>query len=785
MNAIWIAVVLDSRAVSPHPNYSKDPVGTTTAGQVAATVIGGAWARAAQRVRGHDVDTPLLEEVSGTFVASRLDESAEALLRRVETGRVESASQAAALTVIAVSALTERDRYTDSFRALELAMQIADEEATAEAKLAKVLLATQYVLRLRDYGREYIAVASRAARLLSEVQESLDQIPQFPTSMAYRTSYQEVLLRIVKSLRASLASHFGFGANDARAAAGLPSRLELIAESDPRPLSEYFSSTSSEYSRAIESAYKDRFGSRSVTFGAISPDLFHPLLRLELSGHALVYEARKDLAVFRLVMAPRDDVDVADALRLLRHAGADPDLALALRRFREEGPLAELGRDARSILVNRAEASSMRVVEVRVLGAAADVLSASEASTALDFVLASLSANGPADVPIAAKVDVLRREIGWAAALSLAIVCGRSTEVAGRLLREFQSVELGDALVDQSLGRVASQLEASRLDPSVADSFRRLIASGEGLGSSIRSGLESAFGESLVQPARRGLLDEAIMFANKTLRGDSLGSGVGRVSPYLESELERIQQEAHDGVFARGGPDIGELAALLAFAPGNGSLRDRLFEFLVDTVIPRSYKARALERLGNRVQGGELSVKLLRGPRWISVLDTVVGDAFLDGISIEPFPEGLRFLAVTGVLPSEEVLRVLREWAASDSGSAREEAALSAPFVHDVDPIELISLLLVLSSDRDPRVRGRAGVALLGMRASAQSLIAAMDRRVDELLQEDGLLVPIQLCYALESSSSASVYRDRLRSLAAEHVAFRVREVAERALVRE
>jgi hypothetical protein len=622
--------------------------------------------------------------------------------------------------------------------------------ATAAAPADKLVMAAllqQRSLRLRDSGRPHAESSIEALRLLDDI--ALHACPEFKLSPGVSASYTDTLARIVTALRQAAWSLLPLSEYEEEPTLGIvPNWQDRVREPVAEQLLRVDRTRAATYANFLEGIYSQMFRSQAWTLGGrAEPDLFPAVLALELLGHVRVYQARKELALMRLVQAEArlESVALGDALRLLRHSGAMTELDLAVERLRAAGPLSALSEDARQILLQRRERRLLRTVELRVLRAAAELMTEGEASGALEVVLNVITAGGPLDIPGQWQLEVIRLEAAWLTAAALANAAGEPGRVAELLLDAVLAPTPPDELWDRSIGRALRQLDWENVPEGATVSWGRWLRDGADSMPVTAEVVEALSGAR--PPERYGPvsnLDDVAKRLNASIRGEPLEPGVATDAASMTRQaLSRIRESAAGGAYSFGGGVAADVAVALIVQADVGSLWADLAEFLTDGAVHWDDRSAAFERLAwERPPLPAAVAERFRRDAPKLVLAPAPID--LSGKGFVPYPAALRFLACCELINEFDAFEFIARLAGSAEPSAREQAARTVAAVAAVRADTwLLALATQLSHDAEVAVKAHAGRALALLASARVELQAVASTRLVELLGEDGVLVPL------------------------------------------
>ncbi|MFE7974765.1 hypothetical protein [Streptomyces shenzhenensis] len=776
MNLAWIAAVLQPHTVAIHPNFSDEEYSQEPVGQLAALLIGGDWAR---RVTPNDIAVSYAEALLHPETVS---EGAEGLIREAFSGHGEDMARSVALLLLASFATAEMEEYDkcDAF----LTRMIDMTDSTASGRLARAALTQQRALRRRDAGSEYIRDVFDAASLLESLEPA--QFPPFVVGPGSNSTPGRALESIIYALKRSTWSLTPHGYDTKRPFESFPSRMNRLK----MPLSERILRISADrasvYSRHVRDGFTEHF-TNSTVIGRSAPDLFHQTLAVELLGHGDVYQARRELATLRLVQYA-EGASVSNlhvSIRLLRQAGATKELNSALEHIRAAGPISALSRDARQIILRRSTTQRLRVPELAVLKAAAEMMAPSEADNALEAVLTSLAAGGPPNVAGASQHRIARLGIAWEAASALASTCRRGDEVAALLLREVRDGRQHTQLLDSNVAKSVKALPWDEIEPTLKAQWSDWLASDDtqnfkDTAEAVAIALELAITrtgelsgiENIAARLNIGLHNPAARLTH---------TEVGGVVSQVSASLNEMREETTRGLFSFGTRSVGDIAALLIIEyPHARDLWENLASFLTSDSIPRIERNPAFDRLARERPALPIATRELFHPAVDRLLESP-GVGLLYDDPITPYPAALRFMAAYSLVDDARVMESLARLSGHTNLQARREASrtLSCLRVRASEPW-ILPFALQMSHESDISIKSNATRFLAHVATNTGPFTAVASTRLVELLgKEDGLLVPL---FALrELTGKAELPNDvaqAIDSLRHEHPSRRVRATA-------
>lgn len=780
MNLAWIVAVLRPLDIAPHPNFSDSGYDVEPYAQLAAIVSGNPYrSRYGAHGEGRDsFDRGILNaEMSLTTQGLRV--GLEGLIGEVFSEESGDRARLCALGLLACCAAAELDDYAACDRILDHLLAETGSRA-AEEKLIRSIILQQQSLRLRDSGREHYSQTSEVLELLDEVEGA--EFQGFPMSPGATVSPADSIRSIVHALR--------------HAAWGLPPTRQLIDGREHLPASfptwqevvrtprsslalEIHRLRASEYAQFVEDSFKRMFRSQTRTIGGRGDaTLFYASLHFELLGDSAVYGLRKENALMKLVqvMSTRrpDAAEVADALRLLRHSGAKSEIDLAVERVRATGPLEALKKDSRQIVKNRSEPHLLRAAELRILRAAADLMTEDEARIALDKVRRAVEAGGAQSLPGSVQLDVVRLEPAWLAASHLASVAGEDESVSDLLLDAAMACRQNDELWDKAVGRALRNLDWENVSSAARSRWHEFFDSNPSHMPAARSVFETlARQEEVSEEAVLEGLEGVANRVNSAIAGVLMSDAEVTASiEIVKASLAGIREQATHGVWSFRFLDPADIAAALIIFANAHDLWNDLCSFLTDPRVQRSDKSGAFDRLAYG------SVEL---PRQVEAALRREGRALLEapadhfeGSSVTPFPSALRFLAGRRLIEESETFSLVAKLSGSNDPESREEASRTvAVLASSTATPWLLTQAMQLSHDSEPRVRAHAARALALFSASLSDFKESAENRLVELMAEEGTLVPILAMRQMRQSENVSDSAKRAIGVLAEHHASR------------
>ncbi|MEU1266588.1 hypothetical protein ABZ473_31895 [Streptomyces cellulosae] len=722
-----------------------------------------------------------------SLLSESIHDGISGLVEEITLGSQEDLPRLCALGLIACTAAAELDDYETCNVVLNKLLHWVNENSSTSQFLRAVLL-QQRSLRLRDSGQEFAQDSIVAAQILDRL--SPEEFPTFPLSPGVLATSRDTMQHVITAVQRAAWSLVPreFSMADDSVPGHIPSRMERVRMPSTIQLLEVDRLRAHEYSQFLNASFKRAFRSRARTIGASVPSLFHAALSLELLGDGSVYHARKEVALMRLVQGVSEPglADWADSLRLLRHAGASSELDLVLNRIRSAGPLSALSKDARQILLHRGESVSFRQVELKVLQAAAELLTSAEASPALDAVIRVIDHGGPVPFPGTWQRSIIGLESAWHAAAALANVTGKQGVVAKLLLDAARQSEPEDDLRDRSIARSMEILDWDGVSSDIKDQWVGLLEDETVLLPHTREVVQLLAGvtPTSVEIADLNALAQRLNAAmnGTAMSRDLIAAGV----EMTRQELSRIRAQAKSGMWTMGGVNVADIAASLISDMGVQELWVELSGFLLDSSVQRADRSRAFDRLAANASTARIPEAFAEEfKRSADVVLQVPDREIFSGDDLVPYPAALRFYACHGLMDEPQAFSHIAKLAGSDEAAAREEAAKTVAAVADVRADTwLVAFAVQLSHDGDVRAKANAGRALAVLAARRPDFDKFVSGRLLELLNEDGLLVPLFVLRELATvhGDISTPVREEIRHLKEAHPSRLVRETAKRVI---
>ncbi|BCN83519.1 hypothetical protein RE0356_21600 [Prescottella equi] len=806
MNLAWIAAIFSPYEIAEHPNFERpahEPARPESS--LASLIIGrDPWYRTPHEQLFGGQDHPSSADL-GVVYASRaltlegrergVDELIQ-ILRQELRGVVapKDLARTAALTLIACTSAAALDDHSRCISLLD-SLLLRCEDLDPGTRLVRACVLQQRSLRKKDFGQEWLEDAEESALTLAEIDPA--GCPRFELNKTTESSSVEVLRKIVVgltraawSIAPNLPMSFDFDQNPSNA---IPSLKKQIGAPRSEILLTIQRDSHSVYADRTQKIYSNQLRSGNwTTFGADDTDLFYPTLAFELLGHQNVYAARRQLAQTQVIDAlpTLNGIDAADTLRLFRHSGNDTDLDLLIQHIQSAGPLEALVRDARQILRTRRTRTTLRPGEMKVLGKAADLMSAEEAFDALNVVLTVIEDGGPVSAPGHWQAASTRNEDALTAAVALGNSSNAPGIVASRLIHLVNPALLSDELWDTTVSRCIRGLDWNTVPKYVQNDWVSLARDLQSAG--IGSHSASSIFESIDPPA----IEDSDIEISPNGSFPSLRSAVDAANLFLRNDtqfpedilnaacdtavdaMQQVRDECADGTaYSHRALQPAELAAALVEQPGGHRIWESLLEFLFDSNIPRIERTRALDRLVARrpFLQSELISKYTQLA--LSAIERTDPFGFTGDSSLRPYPAALRFAHAFGFITDRQAFVYAARLSSNAERVARAEAAKTISALTAIEPNEwALPLALQLSYEPDARVKTQIAQALSNLVRSAPEIAQLASDRLVELLDEDGIAIPLAVLRGVNNLDQAPTkVQAKVRELGFSHPSRRIR----------
>ncbi|MEV0554065.1 hypothetical protein AB0I27_11470 [Streptomyces sp. NPDC050597] len=763
MNIAWIVALLRPRDLL----MGRSTEESEPAVQLAALVLGNSL-----YVRNFDIeetDDNGIKSVALSMNPTAIRKGLAGLVNEVMEQPIEDMARACALGMMASCAAAEIEDYATCDLILDFLLNRLESEESSGALLLRALLSQQKSLRMWDTGQNPETVSTAALLLVDRIRVETLPVCELGPYADFQTCLSHVVIALRNAIW-SLAPMRGMAFNRTNEWAGFPSRDEILKSPRSEQLIKINADRSDAYAKFVQQTYRNRFGSRTryILGGPEVPDTFAEALALELLGHASVREARKELALLRLVQidAFEQTEHVRDALRLLRHSGAHKELSLAVERFRMAGPLWALSEDARQIIQQRTGSYPLGRTEARVLRGAAELMTITEANRALTAVREWREESHVGEA--------------WFTSARLASVAEKSSDTAEYLLQQSKAREAAADRLDTDLARALRALNWTDVHPDVVQQWAAWLSGHAAQWSVTVESVAGFLGLNPDDSEPIQNLDAVAIRLNSAVHGNRMPAFVVEQSTELViPALRALITEAHSNSYSMKFPSAADVAATLIIV-ADADLWQELAPCLAEPQINRNETERAFERLAHeRPPITESAADLFRK----AAHNILFGKSrFFDIESgITPYPEALRFLAAYGLIDDSLLFSSIGELAGSSSAQKREQAARTVSTLAKLrNDTWIQAVASQLSYDHDVSVRSHAGMALALLSESNEVSQKMIRDRITRLLGEDGVAIPIRTLSSLKvKSPTDSEIRQKVEQLSSEHPSREVRRVAQ------
>jgi hypothetical protein len=565
----------------------------------------------------------------------------------------------------------------------------------------------------------------------------------------------------------------------------LPPRMESptlawIAGSSDDALTQYLDE---HFASFFENPY-----TRSLVFrneDQVDSNLVHALFRAECVGYWQgIHRRRQSIGHYRLLSeAGRTGPGVATGFAFLRRAGDAQGVARAAAVYRASGPL-EVPRSA-GIAACRASWLDNEIgADLELITMAAVTFPQEVAGPVLDRILGGLS-------------ELVSRRFGTAliyqAALNATTSLARSADVdhvvaASVRLREIAD-RPADPLLHQSLGRSLSLLPWDRLSKIERMLWLTFVkthlsarddlvfparSAAQGLiaaGSSIAINLVSeAYLES------RSLLIAPLVLGATRLRSGILDAAIDDILMAAKT----LQVRAQQGQFSFGVLSIGGLLGAATMRSRTRRAWDAYGSFVLDKHVPFDEREGAISNLMRAPE---------TAPRWLQKklrqgLPTTEMAIPLGGSPARLEVTNVGLQAVFGGIEPTDALSSLIDLAGSADSDVRTEVVKVASSLGSVlESASLATLLIGLTHDPLPQIRGLAGRGLALVPFGQVPLEKVRISRLLRMCEESGETVPAYTWSGLARSRELDLPADpRLlnlaKTVATDHIASTIRDAA-------
>lgn len=695
------------------------------------------------------------------------DSTVDVLVEALYTGDArQDLAKLTALTLVACGLLADRDDVPTCLRIIDNALELLTDQSPS-GDLCKILVLQQRALRNNDIGESVAPDLDEVRRLIDQVQ--FDSSPELVLRTNADVTPNAAIENILNALRSASA---GFSLS-------LPSFDMGYVTSDLED------DQLGDYRRWLDSTFKTKM-SRAIPTGYGS-DQYFANLRLEVIGHREVYRSRRELAAMRLVrFMPTLPAAVADdGLRLFRLAGADAELRLLVNDLTFAGPMSALLADGRRIESTRTSDHSLRTGEMIVLAAASEVMAPAEAYKLLTRVLSVIRRGGPTTAPLHWHADFSKDEDAWIAAAALAGAAGTAGEIARDLLEYATPERLGDEAFDLVIAKIVRRIEWADVDNDLRELWLALptTLTPDGRTTRTAAAIRSALTVSTELPVGVDVsLNDLAESINHYLRTetplpDHIRQSATRAAL---SGLEQAAKEAAAGTFAARTVQPAEIIAVLLSQSPDEDAWAGLLDFLANPLVARRAKSRAFDVLVSEQPFLSTELASRYTDRFASLVTETDRWAFGDPYGDAVFVEALGFAYAYAFLTPEIAAEHFRVLTSSPDAERRRHSGRYLSLLASMSLQDWMSpMIFALSGDSDPKVRF-AVTRALGEICQRQDVIGDMAiERLSELLQGEGIYVPLNTLSQLGPAVLRAPQIDRIvRQLRNESQSWRIRKRA-------
>jgi hypothetical protein len=782
----WLAATLSPADIAPHPNFfSSEHI---TEASIFALVCSARWSdveRAKDSVP--ELDLTVIYATRDAFTSGESQSGADRLAEVVRTWSQDGdPAKYAALTLVASATYCELDLYQAAFDLLGFVIAKLEPDRSADNDLLLAALYQQLAMRQYDYGVDssYIQSATQARAKIDSIER--ESLSSFPLSQGVDWSSSATLNDICNSIsRASQSLLLNVGGFS-------PDSWQELVRSRPTYLDlKALQGKAEALSKFLDDAFEARLPSGTITFGRSTAEneVFSTLLSEELLGDPSVRSTRNELGTLRFLVgvANGEAWHITEAINLLRQGHGHARLRAVVNHVLNAGPLSALTECAVRI-IDRRDPASFSLGELIVLHASADQLDPKTASSY--FPQISQMFRHPETFTLQ---QLALKEEAFITAAEFANVAESPTGFARSMLELFQHLR-GQQLYERAIVRALYAYDVSKATKEEKTLWTTWLDEEHArelpeLASMISLMFNSEFTPG-PQQGRVDTLQSVASYVDRWLRyGRQIPAEIiDDATPILIGSMRNIQEDAHKGRFSAMSIDVAAAAVALAQYSGRPEFWGEIASFLSDPSIQRDDTRQAFELIANNpTSAPEIVRDKLRANR-NAILYTTPEN--WSSLKISPYPAALNCYTSTQIMDLPAVLTEISALAGSGMEMARAAAcgALSAYISHvDAQSIWVSVLALQLSRDPSAVVRARAGRVLAALLRSQSDLRSLIISRVDALLGEDGIAVPINLLRELSSPNSVldSQLVSRVQQLSSGSVSARIRKSAHELLGRQ
>jgi hypothetical protein len=779
----WLAAALSPADIAPHPNFFSSEQITEVS--IFALVCSARWDdvnRAIATAPDLDLTDVYLARDAMTTGESR--RAAERITRIVysRAAGIDPAKDAA-LTLIASMAYCELDMYQAAFSLLNFAIEQLERNRTADQNLLLAALYQQLAVRQYDYGANNAAI-----RYATEAQnhiQSLDvsSLSSFPLSHGVGWSSATTVRDISEAITAAsswliLAARGPFSEGWQDIVRRRPGFLDFRA----------LQGTAEAFSSFVNNAFELRVPSDAITFGQSNMDsqLYATLLGEELLGSPSAHSVRNDLGKVRFLQSfeANEPSLLTDSINLLRQGRDYRRLREVIGHVRASGPLRAMAECAQQIMAER-DPSSFAIGELIVLRASADQLDSEIAGSYYPKIVQIFSSR-----KIFSLQDLAFAEEGFLAAAEFANVTESPTGFPEFMLEIYRRLR-GQEPYEIAIARALRAYDNSKITEEERVAWTSFLQAEYPRDPSVAAAVIGVvFDVDMTAGFEAGQTATLQSVANHVDQWRRHGRQIpveviDAAEPILQDSLRSIQEDAHQGRFAGGLIDTAAAAVAIAQYSGRQQLWSQLASFLSDSSIQRADTRNAFEFIST----DPVSVPEVTRNRLAANRNEVLYSApeMLSSIKVSPYPSALNCFISLRIIPVPEIITEISALAGSGMEAARAAActALATYAAHgNAGQIWVSVLALQLSKDASATVRAQAGRTLAAQLGPEGELRPLVLIRMNALLGEDGLAVPLNLLRGLATSNQIldAELISRVQQLATGSVSCYIRKAASKLL---
>ena len=775
-----VAAVLAPRDLAPHPNFrSSERVSLASLLALLSSARLSEYSAMRDReefqelAESNPADVELLDEVLASFDIETLERGATGLMTKAVDAELSSGRRTACALLSAVF-LAELDRTEESIDMLKSVRASIRAVPEADYDFFSGSLSQNLALREWDTGLDGTASASEARTAMERF--DADSVPVFELSAGVAWASPDTLKSIRDLVKDASAQHLAHADDDISAS------LQLVRQGSSVPLMRLRGRIATALGKYLESTYQSLTQPNRITWRSDSgvgyEELTEALMQAELAGHPITHHLRGLLGSLLYVRgrALNQEAQLEEALRLFRHSQQKKLLSPALSSVRASGPLAPLRDQGLRVIARPRDPTLWSQVDFLTVEMSANLLDRTNASRAIDLCIAA--SNAPAAARWARReARHFRLEYIWKCALRLAPSADRESEVAGLFLE--------CAALNQDMDYTWARL-VRRIGESVwsnVDFFRQVQLLLETslnardfpeLSRAVRETgrMVGALEGDRHWPDELDIQTIAELVDLEIIREERIPPELeDRVVEVLSQAMETTRASARQGHFSMGGVSECDIAVAFALKRPTSAIWTEITAFVLDPLVRREDKSRALERLTTGSESIPPPVAEIFRKEPAALLKATPN---LFGSDIEPYPEAVRLLAALGLIPRADIVLLCGQLLSSGDPAARAQGAqvIRTIAIKAPDTDWIFPFAVGASFDPNYDSRAEAALTLALMRRSNSDVLSAIDQRLISLLDEDGLNIPLM---ALDGLSETVRTLDRplearIRALAATHI---------------